>query len=46
MMREHELHKKNVQALKLLQEQENHFNKNIHLKKKKKNAIMMRYRMK
>lgn len=46
MMREHELHKKNVQALKLLQEQENHYNKNIHLINELKNAIMMRYRMK
>ena len=46
LMREHELHKKNVQALKLLQEQENHFNKNIYLIKELKTAIMMRYRMK
>ena len=46
MMREHELHHKNIQALKLLQEQENHFNKNIHLINELKNAIMMRYRLK
>lgn len=46
MMREHEQHLKNIQALKLLQEQENHHNKNIHLINELKNAIMMRYRMK
>ncbi len=46
LMREHELHKKNIQVLKLLQEQENHHHKNIHLIKEIKNAIMMRYRMK
>ncbi len=45
-MREHELHKKNIQALKLLQEHENHHYKNIHLINELKNAIMMRYRMK
>ena len=46
MMEEHEQHKKNIQALKLLQEQENHHNKNIHLINELWNAIMMRYRMK
>lgn len=46
LMREHELHQKNVQALKLLQEQENHFNKNIYLINELRNAILMRYRMK
>lgn len=46
LMREHELHQKNVNALKLLQEQENRFNKNIHLINELKNAIMMRYRIK
>ena len=46
LMREHELHKKNIQALKLLQEQENHHHKNIHLINELKNAIMMRYRNK
>ena len=46
MMREHEQHKKNVQALKLLQEQENHHNKNLHLINELKNAIMLRYRIK
>ncbi|UGS19852.1 DUF6943 family protein [Flavobacterium cyclinae] len=46
MMREHEQHLKHIQALKLLQEQENHHHKNIHLINELKNAIMMRYRMK
>ena len=46
LMREHELHQKNVNALKLLQEQENQYNKNIHLINELKYAIMMRYRMK
>ena len=46
MMREHEQHLKNIKALKLLQEQENHFNKNLHLINELKNAIMMRYRNK
>ena len=45
-MREHELHKKNIQALKLLQEQENHHHKNIHLINELKKTIMMRYRIK
>ena len=46
LMREHELHHKNIQALKLLQEQEAHHHKNIHLINELKNAIMMRYRRK
>ena len=46
MMREHEQHLKHIQALKLLQEQENHHNKNLHLINELKNAIMMRYRRK
>ena len=46
LMREHELHKKNIKALKLLQEQESQYNKNIHLINELKNAIMMRYRNK
>jgi len=45
-MREHEQHYKHIQALKLLQEQENHHHKNLHLINELKNAIMMRYRMK
>ena len=46
LMKEHELHLRNIQALKLLQEQENHHHKNIHLINELKNAIMMRYRRK
>ena len=46
LMREHELHHKNIQALKLLQEQENHFNKNIQLINEIRNTILMRYRRK
>ena len=46
MMREHEQHHKNIQALKLLQEQEAHHAKNIHLINELRNAILMRYRMK
>jgi hypothetical protein len=46
LMREHELHHKNIQTLKLLQEQENHHKKNIHLINELRNAILMRYRMK
>jgi hypothetical protein len=46
LMREHELHLKNIQALKLLQEQENHHNKNINLINELRNAILMRYKMK
>ena len=45
-MREHEQHLKNVQALKLLQEKENNFNKNIHLINELKSAILLRYRLK
>ncbi len=43
-MREHELHHKNIQALKLLQEQEAHHAKNIHLINEIRNAIVLRYR--
>ena len=46
IMREHEQHLKHIQALKLLQEQENQHNKNIHLINELKNVIMMRYRKK
>lgn len=46
MMREHEQNLKHMQALKLLQEQENHHHKNIHLINELKSAIMMRYRRK
>ncbi len=46
LLQEHELHQKNVKALKLLQEQENHYNKNLHLINELRNAILMRYRMK
>jgi hypothetical protein len=45
-MREHELHHKNIQALKLLQEQEAHHAKNIHLINEIRNAILLRYRNK
>lgn len=43
LMQEHELHKKNIKALKLLQEQENHYNKNLYLINELRNAILMRY---
>lgn len=46
LLQEHELHKKNVQALKILQEQENHYAKNMHLINELRNAILIRYRMK
>lgn len=46
LLQEHEQHLKNVQALKLLQEQENHHNQNIHLINELRNAILMRYRNK
>ncbi|WP_291242833.1 hypothetical protein, partial [Flavobacterium sp.] len=46
VMREHEQHLKNVQALKLLQEKENNFNKNIHLINEIRSAILLRYRLK
>ena len=46
VMREHEQHLKNVQALKILQEKENNFNKNIHLINELRSAILMRYRLK
>ena len=46
LMRDHELHHKNIQALKLLQEQENHHHKNIHLINELRNTILMRYRNK
>ena len=46
LMREHEQHIKHIQALKLLQEQENHHNKNLHLISELRFAIMQRYRNK
>jgi hypothetical protein len=46
MMREHEQHLKNIQALKCLQAQEDQYNKNIHLINELRNTILMRHRRK
>ena len=45
-LQEHEQHQKNVKALQLLQQQEAHHAKNIHLINELRNAILMRYRNK
>lgn len=46
MTTEHEQHLKHIQALKLLQEQENHHLKNIQLINELRNTILMRYKRK
>jgi hypothetical protein len=43
MMKEHEEHLKNVQALKLLEQQEKHFQKNLNLINDLRKAIIQRY---
>ena len=43
-LEEYEQHQKNVKALKLLQQQETHYAKNLHLINELRNAILMRYR--
>ncbi|MBG6062313.1 hypothetical protein IWX83_002111 [Flavobacterium sp. CG_9.1] len=43
MLHDFEQHKKEVIALRLLEQQENHFNKNINLIKEMRNIILNRY---
>ena len=43
MMQEHELHQKQVQALRLLEQQEDQFHKNIKLISEMRRAILNRY---
>ena len=43
MIKEHEEHLKNVQALKLLEQQEKHFQKNLNLINDLRKAIIYRY---
>ena len=43
MMQEHELHQKEVQALRLLEQQEDHFHININLINEMRRAILNRY---
>ena len=43
LLQEHEQHQKNVKALQLLQQQEAHHAKNMHLINELRNAILMRY---
>lgn len=43
MMQEHEQHLKNIAALKLLQQSENHFNKNLNLINDLRRVILYRY---
>jgi len=43
LMKEHELHKKNVQALKALEQKENHFKQNIKLINDLRKAVIYNY---
>lgn len=43
MMQEHKQHLKNIAALKLLQQSENHFNKNLNLINDLRRVILYRY---